>query len=77
MKSLDKLNERAIAMLTSPRTAEAFDLSKEPQALRAEDLVALERLPVSALHDVDARDLAPGAAEPVLVVRLAALRASE
>lgn len=34
MKSLDKLNERAMAMLTSPRTAEAFNLSKEPQEVR-------------------------------------------
>jgi hypothetical protein len=34
MKSLDKLNERAMAMLTSPRTADAFNLSKEPAAVR-------------------------------------------
>ncbi|MBM81482.1 MAG: hypothetical protein CMJ78_12945 [Planctomycetaceae bacterium] len=34
MSALDKFNERAIAMLTSPRTAEAFTLSKEPDELR-------------------------------------------
>ena len=34
MSALDKFNERAVAMLTSPRTAEAFNLSKEPDELR-------------------------------------------
>ena len=35
MEAHDKFNRRAIAMLTSSRTAEAFDLSKEPQPLQA------------------------------------------
>ncbi len=34
MSALDKFNQRALAMLTSSRTAEAFDLSKEPKELR-------------------------------------------
>lgn len=34
MAALDKFNERAMAMLTSSRTADAFDLSQEPDALR-------------------------------------------
>ena len=34
MSALDKFNQRAIAMLTSPRTAKAFDLTKEPKAVR-------------------------------------------
>ncbi|MEO1973510.1 MAG: DUF1501 domain-containing protein, partial [Pirellulaceae bacterium] len=32
--ALDKFNERAVAMLTSPRTAKAFDISKEPDEVR-------------------------------------------
>lgn len=34
MAALDKFNQRALEMLTSTRTREAFDLSKEPEALR-------------------------------------------
>jgi len=34
MSALDKFNERAVAMLTSPRTAKAFDISKEPDEVR-------------------------------------------
>lgn len=34
MSALDKFNQRAVAMLTSPRTAEAFNLRKEPEKLR-------------------------------------------
>lgn len=34
MVALDKFNERAMNMLTSPRTAEAFNLSKEPDDIR-------------------------------------------
>ena len=34
MSALDKFNERAVAMLTSPRTAEAFNISKEPDEVR-------------------------------------------
>jgi hypothetical protein len=34
MSALDRFNQRAVAMLTSTRTADAFDLSKEPDALR-------------------------------------------
>lgn len=34
MAALDKFNERAVAMLTSPRTAEAFDMSKESDDVR-------------------------------------------
>lgn len=34
MSALDKFNERAVAMLTSPRTAEAFNISKEPDDIR-------------------------------------------
>ncbi|MBC8353693.1 MAG: DUF1501 domain-containing protein [Planctomycetes bacterium] len=34
MTALDKFNERAVAMLTSPRTAEAFNISKEPDEVR-------------------------------------------
>ena len=34
MSALDKFNQRAMAMLTSPRTAEAFNLSKEPDEVR-------------------------------------------
>ena len=34
MSALDKFNERAVAMLTSPRTAAAFDMSKESDAVR-------------------------------------------
>jgi len=34
MSALDKFNERAVSMLTSPRTAEAFDIAKEPDAVR-------------------------------------------
>lgn len=35
MEALDKFNQRAIAMLTSPRTAKAFDVSKEPASIQA------------------------------------------
>jgi hypothetical protein len=34
MSALDTFNQQALAMLTSPRTSEAFDLSREPDALR-------------------------------------------
>ena len=34
MSALDRFNAEAMAMLTSPRTSEAFDLSKEPDAIR-------------------------------------------
>jgi hypothetical protein len=34
MSALDRFNERAVAMLTSSRTADAFDLSQEPDELR-------------------------------------------
>ncbi len=34
MSALDKFNERAVAMLTSPRTAEAFNIAKEPDEVR-------------------------------------------
>lgn len=34
MVALDKFNERAVDMLTSPRTAEAFHLAKEPDEVR-------------------------------------------
>ena len=34
MSALDKFNQRALAMLTSSRTAKAFDLSQEPESLR-------------------------------------------
>jgi hypothetical protein len=34
MSALDRFNQRAVAMLTSSRTADAFDLSKEPDAVR-------------------------------------------
>lgn len=34
MSELDRFNQRAVAMLTSPRTANAFDLSQEPDSLR-------------------------------------------
>jgi len=34
MSALDKFNERAVAMLTSPRTAEAFNIAKEPDDIR-------------------------------------------
>jgi len=34
MSALDKFNQRALDLLTSSRTREAFDLSKEPDALR-------------------------------------------
>jgi len=34
MLALDKFNERAVSMLTSPRTAEAFDIAKEPAEVR-------------------------------------------
>lgn len=34
MAALDKFNQRAVSLLTSSRTAEAFDLSQEPEALR-------------------------------------------
>lgn len=34
MSALDTFNQRALEMLTSPRTREAFDLAKEPDALR-------------------------------------------
>lgn len=34
MSALDRFNDRAVAMLTSSRTANAFDLSQEPDALR-------------------------------------------
>src|SRR5262249_24379233 len=34
MSALDKFNQRAIELLTSPRTQRAFDLSQEPDAVR-------------------------------------------
>jgi len=34
MSALDRFNQRAVAMLTSSRTTEAFDLSREPDSLR-------------------------------------------
>lgn len=34
MSALDKFNQRAVDLLTSPRTREAFDLSREPDKLR-------------------------------------------
>ena len=34
MKAQDKFNERALTMLTNPRTAAAFDLSQEPKKVR-------------------------------------------
>ena len=34
MSALDKFNQRALDLLTSSRTREAFDLSKEPDSLR-------------------------------------------
>lgn len=34
MSALDRFNQRAVAMLTSSRTADAFDLSKEPDKVR-------------------------------------------
>ncbi len=34
MAALDKFNQRAVATLTSPRAADAFNLSKEPDAVR-------------------------------------------
>ena len=33
MEALDKFRRRAVAMLTSPRTARAFDLTKEPESV--------------------------------------------
>ncbi len=34
MSALDEFNQRAVAMLTSPRTAKAFDMSQEPDTVR-------------------------------------------
>ena len=34
MDSVDKFNQQAISLMTSPKARDAFDLSKEPQALR-------------------------------------------
>lgn len=34
MAALDKFNQQAVSMLTSPRTAEAFAIEKEPDAVR-------------------------------------------
>lgn len=34
MTTLDKFNQRALEMLTSPRTRQAFDLSQEPESVR-------------------------------------------
>src|SRR5262249_53841867 len=35
MEGLDAFNAQALEMVTSPRTREAFDVSREPEALRA------------------------------------------
>lgn len=34
MDSVDKFNQQALSLMTSPKARDAFDLSKEPQALR-------------------------------------------
>lgn len=34
MEAMDSFHEKAVSIMTSPRTREAFDLSKEPDALR-------------------------------------------
>jgi hypothetical protein len=34
MESMDRFNQQAVSLMTSPRAREAFDLSKEPEKLR-------------------------------------------